>query len=219
MKVPGYAELTPSSQPERLAVVSLALGIAGIIVCPLIVPSIVAIILGLVARGRINRESQKSGSGMAMAGVLSGFVGLLIIPLLVTLYLPRIRDAIDEGVGNVVDVQAETSLREAAATAKTIYTNGSTYRNVTQAAATAAGDTRVWTADGESTDANVISFLVVSDVELRLAARSASGRCVGLLDNVVGGGARWAVLDEAPSCTASTFGPGDFVLLEPPTAT
>ncbi len=73
----GYA---PGYRPVRtngLAVASLVLGIVGWALCG--VGSIVAIVLGLVARNQIRASGgQEAGDGMATAGVILGCVGLVL---------------------------------------------------------------------------------------------------------------------------------------------
>jgi hypothetical protein len=69
---PGY----PPQKTNSTAVVSLVFGIAQFVVCP-IVGAIVAIITGHVAQGQIKRSNgRESGSGMARAGTILGYVGL-----------------------------------------------------------------------------------------------------------------------------------------------
>lgn len=60
---------------EGRAVASLILGIAGLVVCPL-VPSILAIIFGNQAREKIRADPSLEGEGMAKAGVILGWVGI-----------------------------------------------------------------------------------------------------------------------------------------------
>ncbi len=57
------------------AVASLVLGIAGIVVCPLVC-SIIAIILGGQAKKRIAADPTLEGDGMAKAGVILGWIGV-----------------------------------------------------------------------------------------------------------------------------------------------
>lgn len=64
----GYAP--QSTNP--LAIVSLVLSLAGLITCGL--TAIVGIILGFVARGQIRRNPSQGGDGMALAGIIVGFV-------------------------------------------------------------------------------------------------------------------------------------------------
>lgn len=60
---------------EGTAVASLVLGIAGLVVCPLIC-SILAVIFGSQAQGRIRADPSLEGEGMAKAGSILGWVGI-----------------------------------------------------------------------------------------------------------------------------------------------
>jgi hypothetical protein len=60
-----------------MALAALICGLAGLLLCFLVVPSIVAVVLGLVAAGRIKRSGGAlSGLGAARAGWITGIVGL-----------------------------------------------------------------------------------------------------------------------------------------------
>jgi hypothetical protein len=60
---------------EGSAIAALVLGIAGIVVCPL-VPSIIAIIVGSQARTKIANDPSLEGEGLAKTGVILGWVGI-----------------------------------------------------------------------------------------------------------------------------------------------
>jgi Domain of unknown function (DUF4190) len=70
----------PAPQTNGLAVAALVCGVAQIAAGPL--TGIPAIILGHVARSRI-RQTGEQGAGMALAGVILGYVGLVLFVLLV----------------------------------------------------------------------------------------------------------------------------------------
>jgi hypothetical protein len=75
----------PSTQTNGLAIASLVCGIAQIVgLGPLV--GIPAIILGHVARGRI-RQTGEQGAGMALAGLILGYVGLVLTVLFVVLLI------------------------------------------------------------------------------------------------------------------------------------
>ncbi len=59
------------------AIASLILGIAGLIICPLI-PSIVAIVLGNQSKARLAADPSLEGEGLARAGVILGWIGVAI---------------------------------------------------------------------------------------------------------------------------------------------
>jgi hypothetical protein len=67
-------------QTNGLAVASLVCGIAQILVGPL--SGIPAIILGHVARSRISQTGEQ-GAGLALAGLILGYVGLVLTVILV----------------------------------------------------------------------------------------------------------------------------------------
>jgi uncharacterized protein DUF4190 len=76
---PAYSQATPSvysygTRTNSLAVASLVLGIASWCACP-IVGGLAAVILGHVARGQIRRTGE-GGGGLAIAGLILGYVHL-----------------------------------------------------------------------------------------------------------------------------------------------
>jgi hypothetical protein len=74
-------------QTEPLAIASLACGIASFLVIP-VLGGLMAVILGHLARGSIRRSSgTREGSGVALAGLLLGYlnVGLVLLVLLLTM--------------------------------------------------------------------------------------------------------------------------------------
>ena len=78
----GYA---PSPPTNQMAVVALVLGIVGLVVLP-ILASIPAIIVGHMARRQI-RERGEGGDGMALAGVITGYIGAVGYTLIFLLIL------------------------------------------------------------------------------------------------------------------------------------
>lgn len=72
-----------AGKTSTLAVVSLVTGILSLIpCCNYVVLSIVAIITGVLARKEI-REKEMGGGGMAMAGILMGALGLVVMIIFV----------------------------------------------------------------------------------------------------------------------------------------
>ncbi len=69
----GYASAAPRT--EGLAITSLILGIAGFLVCPLIL-HILAIVLGTQAKTKIRNDPTLGGEAMARAGVILGWIGV-----------------------------------------------------------------------------------------------------------------------------------------------
>jgi hypothetical protein len=67
-----------------LAIASLILGAAGWLVCG--VGSIVAVVLGFIARSQIKASGGRdTGDGMAKAGIILGFIGIALVVVYVTL--------------------------------------------------------------------------------------------------------------------------------------
>ena len=73
---PPRAYVSSAVQTSGLAIASLVTGIGGLTVIPLL-GSIVAIILGYMARNDIRQRSgQVTGAGMATAGIVMGWIGI-----------------------------------------------------------------------------------------------------------------------------------------------
>lgn len=97
--VPIAGRLQPGSpQPTSngLAVISLVLGILSMTLCT-ILAGVPAVITGHIARNRWRHEPQRyGGEGMAMAGLIMGYVSFALIPIiavLVALMLPALSQA------------------------------------------------------------------------------------------------------------------------------
>lgn len=68
----------PAGQSKTLAIVSLVTGILGFLCCGLLFPSLLAIILGVIARGKASKDpANYGGSGLAVAGIITGVLGLI----------------------------------------------------------------------------------------------------------------------------------------------
>ena len=68
---------------NAMAIWSLATGIASWIVCP-IVGSIVAVVTGHIARSQIRRTGEE-GAGMALAGLILGYVHLAVAAIVLVI--------------------------------------------------------------------------------------------------------------------------------------
>lgn len=80
---PANVPPTPKRGTNGNAVASLVLGIIGLpILCPLIVPSIIALVLGYRGRRQV-KETGEEGGGMATAGIVMGWIGVVIAPLII----------------------------------------------------------------------------------------------------------------------------------------
>jgi hypothetical protein len=86
----GYGQAGPPKTNQK-ALVSMVLGIASLVLglfCGLmVIGGVVAIVLGFIARGEINRsQGTQKGSGQALTGIITGFVLVALFALLVILY-------------------------------------------------------------------------------------------------------------------------------------
>jgi hypothetical protein len=73
----AYAGASPARRTDGKAITALVLGIAGLIVCPLI-PSIFAIVLGNQSKAIIAADPTLDGEQLASAGVVLGWIGVAI---------------------------------------------------------------------------------------------------------------------------------------------
>jgi hypothetical protein len=64
---------------NNLALISLVAGIASFVILP-VIGAIIAVVTGHIARGQIKRTGE-SGSGMALAGLILGYVHLALFVL------------------------------------------------------------------------------------------------------------------------------------------
>ena len=75
---PGTHFHTGALQSNGAAIASMVLGIAGILMVP-IVASIAAVICGHIARSQIRQgKGSVGGDGMAVTGLITGYLGLVI---------------------------------------------------------------------------------------------------------------------------------------------
>ena len=85
---PTFPSVQPGLQPQRtngLSIASLVLGILSIpLVCSYGIVAILAIVFGHVALSQIKRSmGAQSGRGMAIAGLVCGYIGLALVVLLI----------------------------------------------------------------------------------------------------------------------------------------
>lgn len=92
--LPGQVPVAPAlRRTEPLSIWSLVLGIVSIVGCSLggFLAGLPAVICGHVGLARINRNPALDGKGMAVAGLITGYIGLLIlIPVFAALAIPAI---------------------------------------------------------------------------------------------------------------------------------
>jgi Domain of unknown function (DUF4190) len=83
---------TPSpagaGQSQTLAIISLVVGILGFtLCCGSFVPSIVAIVLGFMAKSKAASDpANYGGSGLALGGIITGVIGLILGVIFIVLY-------------------------------------------------------------------------------------------------------------------------------------
>lgn len=82
--VPAPGATPPPAGRSGLALASMVVGIVGLLACFTVVPSVVALVLGVVALRQIARSAgARSGRGMAVAGVVLGALGVVVGAVLV----------------------------------------------------------------------------------------------------------------------------------------
>jgi len=75
---PGYATPQYGDQvTSGYAIASLVLGIVGLLICCTFIPSILAVVFGHLAKSEIRRTG-KGGDGMATAGLIMGYLSLIL---------------------------------------------------------------------------------------------------------------------------------------------
>jgi len=72
-----------------MSIAALVLGIVGLLLCPIL--SVVALVLGIVATVRASSQpTVYGGKGMAIAGICLGGAAILWVPLMISIFLPRL---------------------------------------------------------------------------------------------------------------------------------
>lgn len=85
--VPAPARARPRGDMDMMAVVSLVLGILGVVTC-LGIPGPLALFLGLASRTKIREANGVlRGSGLAMAGTVLGALGTVLLIVVVVLVI------------------------------------------------------------------------------------------------------------------------------------
>ena len=100
IKTPSPAQYPPQSQPYRGqysqqtdggAIASLVLGIASFALCMSFITGIPAIILGHISRSKIRRSGGRlKGDGMALAGLIMGYISLPFILIIAAIAIPNL---------------------------------------------------------------------------------------------------------------------------------
>jgi len=89
----------PASRTELLAIWSLVLGIISLVGCAFggFLVGIPAVICGHIGRSKIKKNPRLSGAGMALAGLITGYLGIATLPILAAIALPAITGALEKG--------------------------------------------------------------------------------------------------------------------------
>jgi type II secretory pathway pseudopilin PulG len=116
----------PQSQPYRQyqppktdggAIASMVLGIASIALCLTFIAGIPAVILGHISRSKIRKSMGRlQGDGMALTGLILGYISLLFIPIIAAIVIP-----------NLLRARISANESTAASTVRTITTTQITY--------------------------------------------------------------------------------------------
>jgi len=93
----------PSAKTSGLAIASLVLGICGIFTCG--PAAIIGLILGIIGLSEISkRAEQLKGKGLAIAGIVTSAIGIVLIPvILMVLLMPALSRARSQGM-NIVSM-------------------------------------------------------------------------------------------------------------------
>lgn len=91
VKNQDFAQNPPSTgtggQSQTLAIVSLVVGILSIFCCGWFVPGIAAVIMGFIARSKASNDPTNfGGSGLALGGIITGVLSLILGIIVVILY-------------------------------------------------------------------------------------------------------------------------------------
>ncbi|HVE91287.1 MAG TPA: DUF4190 domain-containing protein [Actinomycetota bacterium] len=221
--VPAVSAPSPPivhTRTEPMAITSLVASLANLMCPP--VGAIAGIITGFIARSRIRKDPARTGAGLALAGIVLGFLGLaLTIGMFAWFVLmqastfqpnvmvgPGLQAPNLQGPGSP-DREAQMSLRRALTSAKTVYTDREDYRTLTEQDLTMADPGMSFIKDGVSQSPNIVSFQIVGKDELRMAVFiPATGMCFAIRD-VIGSATTYA-LKATPDCRPSTFTDSDF---------
>lgn len=76
----------PTGETPGKATASLVLGIVGLVICPLVC-SVLAVVFGKQAKDQIAANPGMGGAGLAQAGVVLGWVGIVLSALGLVFFL------------------------------------------------------------------------------------------------------------------------------------
>lgn len=112
----SYKPYQPTST-DGGAIASMILGIASFVLCLSFFSGIPAVIVGHISRSKIKKSGGRlKGDGMALAGLILGYISFLSIPILAAIVIP-----------NVLRARISANEAAAASTVRTINTTQITY--------------------------------------------------------------------------------------------
>ena len=159
----------PGSRTSGFAVASLALGIAGLLICPFL-GCVLAVIFGFLARSEIKGSGGGiKGSGLATAGLTLGIIGIVMTLIIASVLIPV-------GVFFVrPEIRAAGKLLDGAAAARIYYfENDDSYEGMRERDLRRIDDTVEFRmAPGKSPD--VVYIGSVSDQRVRMYCYSSRG--------------------------------------------
>lgn len=85
--VPPTSQVVPTAGTDPLAICSLVFGILGMICCGSLILSIAAAVCGHISLSNTKKNPSLEGRGLAIAGVVLGYVGLAIGVIWLIFYL------------------------------------------------------------------------------------------------------------------------------------
>jgi hypothetical protein len=107
---PAFGEPLPTGRKNGLGTAALVLGIASIPFCGLVIPGVLAVIFGFVGMARAKR-GEANNRGVAMAGLITGVLGLLLSAALIVVLVKLIGSPAFERFNDCFDA-AQTSQQE-----------------------------------------------------------------------------------------------------------
>jgi hypothetical protein len=123
---PPQGQYPPQGQPYQAyqppktdggAITSMVLGIASFVLCLSFLAGIPAIILGHISRSKIKKSNGRlQGDGLALTGLILGYISLLFIPLTAAIVIP-----------NLLRARISANESAAASTVRTLNTTQITY--------------------------------------------------------------------------------------------
>jgi Domain of unknown function (DUF4190) len=157
------------------AVASMVLGIVWVFW----LGSILAVIFAFIALHQIRKANGAlTGKGMAIAGMVLGWIGVATLMLVVLVSLLGVA-----GVRRQVqDRAAESNLRNALTAAKTAYVDSQNYSNDARSGVYASIEPSLTFTSGASTAQGIISVNSPAADTIVLAVKSASGQCFYIED-------------------------------------